>query len=51
MENKNKKYKIKNIILAIILGINVIVIAMLLYFLSPVNKNGEDVTFVIEQGT
>ena len=51
MENKNKKYKIKNIILAIILGINVVVIAMLLYFLSPVNKNGEDVTFVIEQGT
>ena len=51
MEKTSSKYKKKNIILGIILTLNIILIVLLLYFLSPVNKNGKDVDFIIDSGS
>lgn len=51
MEKQKRKYKKRNIFLGIILVINLIVIGLLLYFLSPVSSKGKDVTFIIESGS
>ena len=49
-KDKNKKTK-KNIILFIILIINIIIIGVLIYFLSPVSKTNKNIKFVVEPGS
>lgn len=48
MESKN--YKIRNILLSVILAINIVIIALLLYFLSPVTIKSNSVDFIISEG-
>ena len=52
--NKNKKggkaNRKKNVFLISLLCINLLLIGCFIYFLSPVNKTGDNVSFVIEEG-
>lgn len=50
MEKQKNKYKNKNIFLSIILCINVVIICLTLYFLSPVSNDGKNVNFVVSNG-
>ena len=45
-----KKYFKRNLVLSIILIINIIIIGVLIYLLSPVSKNNKDVEFVVPEG-
>lgn len=45
----NKKNK-KNIILGFLLCVNLVLIFAIIYFISPVNKKGNNVSFVIKEG-
>lgn len=48
--NKKPKYKKRNIFLTIFLVINIIIIGLLFYFLSPVSTKSEDKTFIVSDG-
>ena len=51
MKSKHKnKYKKANIFLSIILGICLIGIVLVIYFLSPVSLKGKEVDFIVKEG-
>lgn len=50
VKNKSKYFKI-NIILLIILIINITIIGVLVYLLSPVSKNNKDIEFIVPEGS
>lgn len=51
MMKKNKNFKIINIVLGIIFVLLLVLIAICIYFLSPVGGDGEDVGFVVLEGS
>ncbi len=50
MEKKKSKYRKRNIFLGVVLGIIVLTLLGLIYFLSPVSMNGKDVEFIVTEG-
>ena len=51
MMKKNKNFKIINIVLGILFVLLLVLIAICIYFLSPVGGDGEDVEFVVLEGS